>query len=309
MARQRIAIYRQHARQRPLIIRAMKIDRITIGNSKLTTKLCATTMLAAGLCFTLARADDRRFTYTYEPELLPKGAMEFEQWITLRTQRTSGGDVKQGNYNLWELREELEFGVTDNYSVSLYLNTAAESFRDFSQTPAVDESDFKFEGISIENRYMVLNPASHPVGLTLYLEPRFSGHEAEIEEKIILGQRFGDWKWAFNLVHATEWKDNLHEVEGELEADFGIAYDLNKNWSLGLEVRDHNELPDYSSWENTAVFVGPVISYHHEKWWAALSVMPQVWGKNFEGDPDGNSWLELEGHERLNVRLLVGISF
>src|SRR6185436_14583558 len=157
MARQRIAIYRQHARQRPLIIRAMKIDRITIGNSKLTTKLCAATILAAGLCLTLARADDRRFTYTYEPELLPKGAMEFEQWITLRTQRTSGGDVKQGNYNLWELREELEFGVTDNYSVSLYLNTAAESFRDFSQTPAVDESDFKFEGISIENRYMVLN--------------------------------------------------------------------------------------------------------------------------------------------------------
>src|SRR5215471_12912908 len=139
------------------------------AGSKLLTGLILT-----GLCVGVGRADERRFTYTYEPELLPKGAMEFEQWITLRTQRTSGADVKQGNYNLWELREELEFGVTDNYSVSLYLNTAGESFRDFSQNPAVDESDFKFEGISLENRYMVLNPAAHPVGLTLYLEPRFS---------------------------------------------------------------------------------------------------------------------------------------
>src|SRR5438034_11534497 len=99
-------------------------------------------VLAAGLCSSGARADERRFTYTYEPEVMPQGGMEFEQWITLRTQRTSGAEVKQGNFNLWELREELEYGVTDNYSVSLYLNTSAESFRDFSQTPAGDVSHF-----------------------------------------------------------------------------------------------------------------------------------------------------------------------
>ncbi len=266
-------------------------------------------LLVGGLCLCGARADERRFTYTYEPEVLPQGGMEFEQWITLRTQRTSGGEVKQSNYNLWELREELEYGVTDNYSVSLYLNTAAESFRDVSQTPPVDKSEFKFQGISIENRYLVWNPADHRVGLTLYLEPRFSGEEAEIEEKIIFGQRHGDWKWAFNLVHATEWADNLHSVEGEVEVDFGIARDLNKHWSLGLEVRDHNELPDYRIWENTAVFVGPAVSYRREKWWATLSVLPQVYGANFNGDPDHNPHLELEGHEKVNIRLLIGISF
>jgi hypothetical protein len=265
-------------------------------------------MLAGGLCLSSAQADERRFTYTYEPEVLPKGGLEFEQWITLRTQRTSDAEVKQGNYNLWEFRQELEYGVTDNYSISLYLNTANESFRDFSQSPPVDTSKFEFQGISIENRYMVLNPADHKVGLTLYLEPRFSGDEAEVEEKIILGQWAGEWKWAFNLVHATEWQNNLSSVEGELEADFGISRNLGKNWSLGLELRDHNELPNYSQWENTAVFLGPVVSYRQEKWWAALSVMPQIYGANFQGNPDGNSWLELEGHERLNVRLLIGIS-
>jgi len=137
-------------------------------------------LLAGGLCLAHARADERRFTYSYEPETMPQGGLEFEQWVTLRTQRTQGSQVRQGNYNLWELREELEYGLTDNYSVSLYLNVAAESFRDFNQDPPSDRSKFDFQGVSIENRYMVLNPAEHAVGLTLYLEPRYSGQEAEV---------------------------------------------------------------------------------------------------------------------------------
>jgi hypothetical protein len=271
------------------------------------TRLCAAAAVAWALCLG-SRADERRFTYTYEPEVLPEGATEFEQWVTLRTQRTSGGEVKQGNFNRWELREELEYGVTDNYSVSLYLNTAAESYKDFAAAPPADSSTFSFEGISVENRYLVLNPAEHAVGLTLYLEPRYSGDEAEVEEKLIFGQRHGSWKWAFNVTHATEWSDNLHTTEGELEASGGVAVDLSPRWSLGLEIRDHNELPEYRSWENTALFLGPVVSYRREKWWAALTLMPQIFGANFNGNPGGNSWLELEAHERLNVRLMIGIS-
>ena len=284
----------------------MKPER---SNMKIRNQLLLLTFVA-GLPLAQLRADERRFTYSYEPETLPAGAREFEQWVTLRTQRTKGADVRQENYTKWELREELEYGVTDRYSVSLYFNTAAESFRDWSASPRDDHSEFEFKGISLENRYMLLNPAEHAVGLTLYLEPRYSGEEAELEQKIILGQRHGNWKWAFNLTHATEWEDNFHETEGELEASFGVAYDLGKRWSLGLEFRDHNELPEYKKWENTALYLGPVISYRQEKWWAALTVMPQIYGANFgDEDPDGNSILELEGHERINVRLILGFSF
>ncbi|MBI3852760.1 MAG: hypothetical protein HY298_21100 [Verrucomicrobia bacterium] len=259
-------------------------------------------ILAGVLALQIASATERYFTYSYEPETMPEGAMEFEQWVTLRTQRTK--TVGQDNYNRWDIREELEYGVTDNYTVSLYLNTKAESFRD--PTTATDHSSFRFDGISVENRYLVLNPAEHWVGLALYLEPRFASDEAELEQKIILGQRHGDWKWALNLTHATEWEDNFHATEGEVEVTFGIARHLNKRWAVGLEVRDHNEIPEYRKWENTALFVGPVVSYRQEKWWAALTVMPQVYGRNFQGNPDGNRSLELEGHERVNVRLMLG---
>src|SRR5438105_12990513 len=73
-----------------------------------------------------ASATERYFTYTYEPETMPKGSLEYEQWVTLRAGRSA---VRQDNFKRWELRHELEYGVTDNYTLSLYLNESVETFR------------------------------------------------------------------------------------------------------------------------------------------------------------------------------------
>ena len=225
-------------------------------------------------CFLLgisyqAFANERLFTYSYEPETMPKGGWEFEQWVTWRAQRDSA--VGQNNFSRWEFRDSIEYGVTDNYTVELYLNSFQQSYAE--PGTGIGHSTFRWDGISVENRYQVWNPATHKVGLTLYVEPRISDDEAELEEKIILGQRYGAWKWAANLTHATEWSDSFHETEGEVEVSFGIAHDLGKHWALGLEMRDHNEIPEYAKWENTALFLGPTLSYHRGGWWAALSVM------------------------------------
>ena len=80
-------------------------------------------------------------------------------------------------------------------------------------------------------------------------------------------------------------------------------------WALGLEMRHHAEIAEYRDWEGYAFYLGPVLSYRTDKWWAALTVMPQIYGANFEGNPDGNTAMDLDGHERLNVRLLFGFSF
>jgi hypothetical protein len=246
----------------------------TLNSNKLRHAGFALALLLGGLGLAQTAANDRYFTYSYEPETMPKGAWEFEQWVTLRTQRSE--TAGQDNYNQWQLREELEYGVTDRYTVGLYLNAKAQSYR--LPATGADFSSFRFDGVSLENRYMVLNPATHPVGLTLYLEPGFAGDEAEVEQKIILGQRHSDWKWAVNLIHATEWEDDLHQTEGELEATFGLARNLSPRWAVGLELRNHNQLPEYKEWENTALFLGPVVSYRQEKWWAALTVLPQIYG-------------------------------
>ncbi len=253
----------------------------------------------------LSFADERRFTYTYEPETLPSGALELENWVTLRSQRTK--NVGRDNFNRWDLRQELEYGVTDNYTIGFYLNERADSYR--NPATGADVSQFKWKGISIENRYNVLNPAEYPVGLTLYLEGKYSGEEAEIEEKIILGQRHGLWKWALNLIHETEWEHNMDEVEGVVAASFGITRDLGKKFSLGLEMFTETIFPEYDKAVSTALFLGPALHYRTEKWWATLSILPQIYGWNYDGNPDGNRHLDLLEHERINVRLIVGIHF
>lgn len=260
------------------------------------------TMLLAGT----ALADHRIFTYTYEPETEPKGDWELEQSITSRLTRNAA--VGQENYQKWESRTEVEHGVTDRYTLSVYVNDDYEHYHDPSSGQDTDVN--RFSGISLENRYNVLDPVENPVGLTLYLEPTWDGQNAELEQKIILGQRFDEnWKWAVNLTHATEWEGNINNYEGELELSAGLARQLSSRWTLGLEIRDHNELPLYQQWENSAVYLGPTLSYHRLRWWAALTVMPQIYGWNQSGNPDQNTHLELEGHERLNLRLLFGYSF
>lgn len=271
------------------------------------TKLTGGLALAAlGLMPLQVQANERLFTYSYEPETMPQGAFEVEQWATWRAGRNA--TVGQKNYNRFQFRTELEYGVTDNYTASFYVNEQYESFRD----PATGRKtrDFSWKGISIENKYMVLNPATKPVGLSLYLEPTYDGEDFELEQKIILGQRHGDWKWALNLTHATEWEHHFTETEGEIEITAGLARSIGKHWTVGLEARNHNEFPEYKIWENSALYVGPVINYHRANWWATLTVMPQIWGETFHNEnPDGNRSLELEGHERWNARLIVGFSF
>ena len=195
------------------------------------------TLLLAGT----ALADNRIFIYTYEPEVEPKGDWELEQYVTSRIGRNAA--VGQQEYQKWEFRTEVEHGFTDRYTVSLYVNDNLEHFRD-SASGKISSAN-RWAGFSIENRYLVLDPVENPVGLTLYLEPTWNGQNAELEQKIILGQRHGEWKWAVNLTHATEWSGDVNNYEGELELSAGLARNLAAHWTLGLELRDHNELPLY----------------------------------------------------------------
>lgn len=252
----------------------------------------------------VAFADNRLFTYTYEPETEPKGDWELEQTITSRIGRNA--TVGQKEYQSWKFSTEIEHGFTDRYTAAFYVH---DTFTHYLVPGGGRVSDNRWTGFSLENRYLVLDPRDNAIGLTVYLEPEYDGKNAELEQKIIIGQRFGKWKWAVNFTHATEWENDFREKEGEVELSAGLARDLSDHWSLGVELRNHYELPEYEEWENTAVYFGPTLSYHRQKWWAALSVMPQIFGVNFLEDEDRNHHLELEGHEKLNLRLMVGFSF
>ena len=261
--------------------------------------LLAAAALSAAL---VVQADERLFTYVQEAEVLPKGGLEFEQWLTHRR------DKADGVFAAWDFREELEYGLTERASLAGYLNF--RSTHSEGVTGRSDESSFDFEGISTELKYQLLNPNTKPVGLLLYGEATYNGDEFELEEKLVLQKNFGEkWVAAFNATLEQEWEFTPGDTEEELKLELtaGVAYKINSHWSVGVEGRNHRVFEPGFNFGNQAAnawFVGPNVHYAQGSWWATLTVLPQV-----HGSPDTRNGLELDEHEKIEVRLIAGVNF
>lgn len=240
----------------------------------------------------LVWADARHFGYSYEADgVLEKGKWEFEQWVTFR------GHREGGYFYAFDLREEIETGLTDRLTTAVYLN-----FRD---THNAGTDRFEFKGVASEWKYMVVSPNLHPIGLLLYGELTYEGEEFKAEEKIILQHNFGDkWILALNLIAEHEWEFETSGTVTELELiqTLGLAYKLNPHWSLGIESRVHSEWARYEEYEHSVLFLGPNLHYEKGKGWGTFTVLPQIVDIK-------NGGRNLTEHEALEVRLLAGINF
>lgn len=226
------------------------------------------------------------------------GARELEIWNTYRSSRGYF-------YRRLDQRAEFEFGVGSNVMSALYLNYTWLERDPNGTAPGGDPVSSSSVSISNEWKFKLADRVADPVGLGLYTEATLGLDEFELEGKLLLDKQLGKWLVAFNAVADNEWATEL--VSGEThtsseftaEFDLGIAYAVQSNFSIGLEVRNHNEIVG-GEWEHSALFAGPVLSYSSDAWWATLTILPQVTG--FKGATAGN--LVLDGHERLEARLL-----
>jgi hypothetical protein len=281
----------------------MKLEKrhVMARLQKQLSRVVLVSLCATALCISsMSQANERHFAYTYETATLPKGAVEFEPWTTVRYGR-------EDYYLRLDHRFEFEFGLTDTLQMAFYINVSAYAKEIEGEGGKADlEKGWKMPGISSEWKWKLLDPVADALGLALYLELSGKPHEFEVETKILMDKRWGNVLLAFNAVFEAEWENEGEEVEGKFayEFDLGLAYALSNNLYLGLELRNKNTHPDMEGLEHSALFAGPVISYSTAKWWATLSVMPQVYA--FKGATD-NSILDLDDHERLEVRLLLGI--
>ncbi len=258
------------------------------------------TFLCLGGLFLLvgiAGADERHFTYSYEPKVLPEGALEFEQWATLRAGK------EEGVYSRWDLRSEFEYGLSDRLTSALYLNFKSLHIDRENER----EDEFEFEGLSSEWKYKFLDPTADPIGILLYGEVGTNLEELELEEKLVIGKNIGRFVLAFNVTVEEEWEFEKDETERELELEFtaGAAYRITDHFAVGLELREANVFPDMDHLRHAALFAGPAIHLSSGRWWATLTVMPQIVAlKGSTGDG-----VNLDEFERMEVRLIFGIHF
>ncbi len=72
-------------------------------------------LLVAAALPSLAAADQRSYTFTYQPITAPRGALDLELYSTFYD---PAGASARGRG--WRHQVELEYGITDRWDVSLY---------------------------------------------------------------------------------------------------------------------------------------------------------------------------------------------
>lgn len=250
-----------------------------------------------------ASADERKFTYSYESKTLPQGTMEFEQWVTLHTRK------EQGHFQVWRFREELEYGLLDQLTTALYLNWEYKAVRGIQGVE--NEHEVEFETVSSEWKYKLLDGAADPVGLLLYAEIAAGPEEQELELKLIVDKQIGPFRIAYNLIVEFE-REEEEEPNGEkeweresaLQHTFGVSYQANPNFAVGLEgLLDHVYEKSFEELEGQALFLGPNVHVAVGHWWGTLTVLRQ-----FDYRGEGHD-LDLDEFEEYQVRLIVGVTF
>lgn len=239
-----------------------------------------------------AQASERPFTFSYDTYALGKGGVEFEQWVTWQNHKED-----EHGYNRFEFREEVEIGLADNFTLGLYLPT-------WSYERSEDRHNLKFDSIDVEGIVYLSNPVEDFLGVGLYGELKIGEGEVEFENKLLLQKDIGNWTFVYNFVVETEIEgilnehDEENEVTGVLEHTFGVAYALTPSLFLGGEAVIESEYEDWSEYEGTTAYAGPVVSIRNiagTKAWATFTPTFQITDQ--ESEPD------------FNFRLIVGYQF
>jgi hypothetical protein len=260
------------------------------------------------LCVSLAAASacENPFGYSYIAETLKPGRYEFEQYVTGRFGKDLGAGYDP-RYRGFDLRTEIEYGLSPTEQVAL----------EFDQTyfDTADREGLRFRGVSLEYIKMLADPDKHAWGRAFYAEVGYSqaslhdGHLRDrwtVESKYILQHNFGDnspWIYVANLgVEALHTKGG--EDAFELFVTQGIAYQLNKEWTVGLEAIAASEWVEGADFEESGVQLGPVVNYRRGDFSVAFTVLAQL-----TGAPANKGSLNVSEYSPYEARLALSWEF
>jgi Family of unknown function (DUF6662) len=260
-----------------------------------------------------ASADESPFASIYTAEVLPQGAMEFEQWLTWR--RGKPDEI----FDEVTGRSEFEYGFSSRFLAAIYANYVHTSSEpDGPRAPDGYLDTTRFTGFSAEFIYQLLNPLTDPFGFALYLEPSAGAGERAIESKLLFQKNFLDDQLIFagNINFEWVW---VHDVAGQvwdaetgLEFYIGGSYRVAPGWFVGAEFLNENGYSGHifsgAKAQTNAFYFGPVVHYASERWWATLALNMQL---PIAGNPANAPGAIADGflveEERIRVRFRLGI--
>jgi hypothetical protein len=221
-----------------------------------TSGLCA--FVAVGAVAAVggnASADRRAFGFTYEYTTQGEGQVELELWNT----QTREGLGDEGGFSTTEQQLEIEYGVTDKTSVSVY--------QVFDQATG---TGLRFAATKLELRHRIAERGEWPVDIALYGAVAKPWGEAAVdfEPKLILARDFGAVTLAVNVngeIELAEERDAAGEksIETELVPGWaaGLTYEVVPQLKIGAETwgarRPEGDEKQVYAWAGPAVSWAP----------------------------------------------------
>jgi hypothetical protein len=240
--------------------------------------LCVCAVLS-GLCSAPAvRAeDDQPFITLHTTELEEPGEMELENWFFFRS-----GHAGQAFANI-ENRNELEYGISENWQASLYLNYEWSRENPHPSGPAVVTNDVS---VATEFIWRALDIDSAPFGLAFYLEPQVGPQKRFIETKILLQKNFlaDRLRGVVNVIAQDEWdhiKTGGWAQSSQLEFNAGLAWRLSSAWNIALEFGnerafDGEVLGTGARPVASSFYLGPTLQYSADPFQITFGAQAQL---------------------------------
>jgi len=278
-----------------------------------------------------AHAGENLLGYVKGAEVLPEGAVELYQYVTQRK------DKGQGEYTAYDLKTEVEYGVTNRFNVTgafLAQSVNTSGLIVDGYLPKEVDTGLEAAGVNVAAKYNFLSPAMDDFGLTMAVEGQYmwkdphSGQDKDtfnVELNMYMQKYFleGQMVWLGNLGMESTYADRAEisglpadfdwptdpEMEIEIKAGTGLSYRFVPNWYVGAEVFYEEEFETEVGSERWSVFAGPSIHYGGAKWWTTLTWVTQLkgGGEKYEGQTDQN--LHLIEKTKDEIRLKVGYNF
>ncbi len=246
---------------------------------------------AAVCCFAVAAAlateafaGARNFAFVYEADTQPKGTLEYEQFVTWKTDKRS-----DRSFDRLEFRHELEYGLTDATQIALYL--ADWQYQDGR---SVSDDGAQYKDTAVEVIHQLSNPTTDWIGSAIYGEFKMGPELVEVEGKLILQKNVGKWVFAYNAALEAEWEGaHYQERTGTLEQTAGVSYEIHPRFTVGAELLHEIEWADWSKASKGPLYMGPTVSYRGKGWFVTVGALMQVTDRPDEPD--------------LQVRMLLGV--
>ena len=268
--------------------------------------------------------------YIKGAETLPEKGIEFYQ---IFTQRNNKG---KGSYNAYDIKSELEYGVTNSLGASVALLAQKINRSGLvvdGYLPEQKNNSLNASGAEVELKYNILSPAKDDFGLStnFSIDHNWKDNHSGLAKKTtsfgldLLMQKFfleGEVVWLGSIGTESTYADRgalvnppddfewstSPEVELELKFGTGLSYRFVPNWYLGAEVLYETEFETEVGQERWSYFGGPSIHYGTTNWWATLTWLPQIsgGGEAYDGQDEDYHLIEKTKQE---FKVKIGFNF